>query len=60
MMEISVTERDLEQLNSYIENYFVKSMNDAGISFGGMAFAFETLYRAVEEASRTLEEENEN
>jgi hypothetical protein len=25
-----------------------------------MAFALETLYRAVEEASRTLEEENED
>lgn len=57
MMEISITERDLEQLNSYIENYFIKSMNDAGVSFEGMAFALETLHRAIEEASRTLEEE---
>lgn len=57
MMEISVTKRDLEQLNSYIENYFIKSMNDAGVSFEGMAFALETLHRAIKEASRTLEEE---
>ena len=57
MMENSVTERDLEQLNYYIENYFVKSMNDAGVSFGGMAFALEKLYEAIEEASRTMEEE---
>ena len=56
-MEISVTERDLEQLNFYIENYFIKSMNDACVSFGGMAFALETLHRAIEEASRTMEEE---
>ena len=60
MMEISVTERDLEQLNFYIENYFIKSMNDTGVSFGGMAFALETLHRATEEASRTMEEENED
>ena len=60
MMEISVTERDLEQLKFYIENYFVKSMNDAGVSFGGMAFALEKLYEAIEEAGRTMEEENED
>ena len=60
MMEISITERDLEQLNSYIENYFIKSMNDVGVSFEGMAFALETLLRAIEETSRTLEEENED
>ena len=59
-MEISVTKKDLEQLNFYIENYFVKSMIDAGVSFGGMAFALETLHRAIETASRTMEEENEN
>lgn len=57
MMEISVTKRDLEQLNFYMENYFVKSMNDAGVSFEGMAFALETLHRAIEKASRTMEEE---
>ena len=56
-MEVSITERDLEQLNFYIENYFIKSMNDAGVSFGGMAFALETLHRAIETASRTMEEE---
>jgi hypothetical protein len=60
MMGISVTKRDLEQLNFYIENYFIKSMNDAGVSFGGMAFALENLYDAIEEASRTMEEENED
>lgn len=58
-MEVSVTERDLEQLNFYIENYFIKSMNDAGVSFGGMAFALETLLRAIETAGRTMEEEND-
>lgn len=56
-MEFSVTKKDLEQLNFYIENYFIKSMNDAGVSFGGMAFALEKLYEAIEEASRTMEEE---
>ena len=60
MMENSVTERDLEQLNYYIENYFVKSMNDACVSFEGMAFALESLHRAIEEASRTMEEGNED
>lgn len=58
-MEISVTKKDLEQLNYYIENYFVKSMNDACVSFDGMAFALESLHRAIEEASRTMEEEND-
>ena len=59
-MEISVTKKDLEQLNFYIENYFIKSMNDAGVSFGGMAFALESLHRAIKYASRTMEEENED
>jgi hypothetical protein len=59
-MEISVTKRDLERLNFYMENYFIKSMNDAGVSFEGMAFALETLHHAIEEASRTMEEENED
>jgi hypothetical protein len=35
-------------------------MNDAGVSFEGMSFALETLHRAIEEASRTMEEENED
>lgn len=56
-MEISVTKKDLEQLNFYIENYFIKSMNDARVSFGGMAFALESLHRAIKDASRTMEEE---
>jgi hypothetical protein len=59
-MEISVTKKDLEQLNFYIENYFIKSMNDAGVSFEGMAFALESLHRAIKDASRTMEEENED
>ena len=59
-MKISVTKKDLEQLNFYIENYFIKSMNDAGVSFGGMSFALESLHRAIKNASRTMEEENED
>lgn len=59
-MEVSVTKKDLEQLNFYIENYFIKSMNDACVSFEGMAFALESLHRAIEEASRTMEEGNED
>ncbi len=56
-MEISVTEQDLKQLNFYIENYFVKSMNDACVSLEGMAFALEILHCAIEEASHTMGEE---
>lgn len=56
-MEISITKKDLEQLNFYIENYFVKSMNDACVSFEGMAFALQTLHSAIEEASRIMGEE---
>ena len=59
-MKISVTKKDLEQLNFYIENYFIKSMNDACVNFEGMAFALESLHRAIEEASRTMEEGNED
>lgn len=58
-MEINVTKEDLEQLNFYIENYFIKSMIDAGVNFGGMAFALESLHRAIKEANRTMEEDNE-
>lgn len=58
-MEISVTKEDLEQLNFYIENYFVKSMNDACVSFEGMAFALETLHRAIKDANRTMEEDGD-
>lgn len=58
-MEISVTKEDLEQLNFYIENYFVKSMNDACVSFEGMAFALETLHRAIKEANRAMEEDED-
>ena len=58
-MEISITKKDLEQLNFYIENYFVKSMNDACVSFEGMAFALETLHRAIKEANRTMEEDED-
>ena len=58
-MEISVMKEDLKQLNFYIENYFVKSMNDACVSFEGMAFALETLHRAIKEANRTMEEDGD-
>ena len=56
-MEINVTKKDLERLNFYIENYFVKSMNDACVSLEGMAFALEMLNRAMKEASRAMGEE---
>ena len=59
-MEISVSKRDLEKLYEYMEEYFVSSMNEAGVSFEGMAFALESLHRAIKEASRTMEEENED
>lgn len=58
-MEVSITKKDLEQLNFYIENYFIKSMNDASVSFEGMAFALENLHRAIEEANRIMEEDGE-
>ena len=52
-MEISISKKDLEKLYEYMEEYFVSSMNDAGVSFGAMAFAVETLHRAIKKASRT-------
>lgn len=59
-MEVIVTKRDLEGLMEYMEECFVSSMNEAGVSFEGMAFALESLHRAIKEASRTMEEENED
>ena len=56
-MDVIVTKRDLEKLYEYMEEYFVSSMNEAGVSFEGMAFALESLHRAIKEASRTMEEE---
>lgn len=55
MFEISVDEKDVASLEFYIENYFISSMNNAGVTFPAMALALETLTNAIEEVRKYYE-----
>ena len=47
MFEISVDLKDVASLEFYIENYLIKSMNDADVTFPAIALALETLTNAI-------------
>jgi hypothetical protein len=55
MFEISVDEKDVVSLEFYIENYFISSMNNAGVTFPAMALALETLTNAIKEVREYYE-----
>ena len=55
MFEISVDEKDVASLEFYIENYFIGSMHNAGVTFPAMALALETLTNAIEEVREYYE-----
>jgi hypothetical protein len=55
MFETSVYEKDVASLEFYIENYFISSMNDAGVTFPAMALALQTLTSAIEEVRKHYE-----
>lgn len=55
MFEISVDEKDVASLEFYIENYFIGSMNNAGVTFPAMALALETLTNAIKEVREYYE-----
>jgi hypothetical protein len=55
MFEINVDEKDVASLEFYIENYFIGSMNNAGVTFPAMALALQTLTNAIKEVKEYCE-----
>lgn len=58
-MEVSIDREDLQDLQRLmIENGdLFDLMNEKGLSFGAIAFVFQTLINAINEAQRELDED---
>lgn len=60
MKQICVTEKDLNQVESFIENYIVDAMNKEGLSFGAMAFTIQTILDGIMKAKKNMKESDAN
>ena len=54
---IEISQRDVADIEFFIENYLVNSMNKSGVSFSAMAVMFQTMLDKVEELKNILEED---
>lgn len=59
MSQIYVTEEDLDQIESFIENYIVDAMNKEGLSFGAMAFTIQAILDGIAEAKKDMKESDD-
>ena len=50
-MEIEINEKDLELINSFVNNKLVKVMNEEGLQFAQMAFILDSLINSIQQAS---------
>ena len=56
-MEVSINKSDLDSLEDYIKNCFIKDMNANCVPFEAMAFAVQTLLDAINDVEKEMEEE---
>lgn len=54
---IEISQRDVADIEFFIENYLVNSMNENGVSFSAMAVMLQTMLDKVEELKNILEED---
>lgn len=54
---IEISQRDIKDIEFFIENYLVNSMNKSGVSFSAMAVMLQTMLDKVEELKNILEED---
>lgn len=54
---IEISQRDIKDIEHFIENYLVNSMNESGMSFPAMAVILQTVLDKVNELKNILEED---
>ena len=54
---IEISQRDIKDIEFFIENYLVNSMNESGMSFPAMAVMLQTILDKVKELKNILEED---
>ena len=54
---IEISQRDIKDIEFFIENYLVNSMNESGMSFAAMAVILQTVLDKVKELKNILEED---
>lgn len=54
---IEISQRDVADIEFFIENYLVNSMNESGMSFPAMAVMLQTMLDKVNELKNILEED---
>lgn len=54
---IEISQRDIKDIEFFIENYLVNSMNESGMSFSAMAVILQTVLDKVKELKNILEED---
>ena len=63
MFKTNIGMEELNEIETFLESEncnFVKDMNQAGLSFGAMAFVIDAIVRAVDNAKNRLNEKCED
>lgn len=58
--DIEISMRDIKDIEFFIENYLVNSMNESGMSFSAMAVILQTMLDKIKTFKNILEENYSN
>lgn len=56
-MNIEITQDVLDEVNIFVNNYFVAAMSAYPLSFESMAFMLQAMRNAIDEAQQRLDKE---
>ena len=52
---IKISQRDIADIDFFIENYLINAMNESGMSFAAMEVILQTVLKKRDELSKILE-----
>lgn len=53
---VEITQRDIADIDFFIENYLINAMNESGMSFAAMAAILQTVIEKRDELKQCFEE----
>lgn len=53
---VEISQRDIADIDFFIENYLINAMNESGISFAAMAVILQTVIEKRDELKKWFEE----
>lgn len=53
---VEISQKDIADINFFIENYIVNAMNESGMSFAAMSVILQTVLEKRDELKRLFEE----